>query len=58
MLASCQRTAAELAGRVASARRDQAPQVAMLDDQMKRREELLLSVKAGTDAANALKACH
>lgn len=58
MLASCQKTAAELAGRVASARREQGPQVSLLEDQMRRREELLLSVKAGTDAANALKVRH
>lgn len=55
MLSNCQKTAVELAARVASAKRDQALQISSLEDQLRYREELLLVVKTGTDAANALK---
>lgn len=55
MLAGSRKTESELAGRIASARRDPRSVPASLEDQMKQREELLITVKAGTDAANAFK---
>lgn len=56
MAANCLKVAAELAARVASAKREQAAQNSFsLEEQLEQKEELLASIKLGINAANILQ---
>ena len=58
MVVGNQRTATELAERVASAKRKQAPDGASaLETLLEQKEELLAGVKAGIGAATVLQVC-
>ena len=55
MLAACVKTSAEIEAGVVSAKREQPSGEALAEDALKQREDLLATVKAGTDAAISLK---
>lgn len=58
MLAACVKTAAEIEAGVVSAKREQPSGEGLAEEALKQREDLLATVKAGTDAAISLKVCE